>query len=173
MEDINTSSKSKIWWYDFIFLWSYVSGGLSFSKNRRRAMTLSIERRSLFLIFSIGNIVEFRHNWVLFTVRFVIYWLVNFSAIRIIVERINLLPVEAQNIARRFLILFVLLTRTITYQIVDWLCHPWTSVLLLLFRKYFSEKLQISQLMDCYSLLLFNFKTLQYNLFYFAWQFTF
>lgn len=133
-------------------------------------MVLSVKWRSIVLIFWIRNIIEFGHGWFLLRVGFVIYWLVNFIAVGIVIERIDLFPVKPQNIAWWFLVLFFFLPRTISYQVIDRLCHPWTGILLLLlFNKHSFEKLQIPQLVNCYSLLLFDFKTFQNHFFYFAW----
>ena len=141
MENIDTSSESKIRRYDFILLWSNVAWCLPFPHYRKRNLVFPIYRRAIMFIFGIRNIIEFRHDWVLFTVRFVVNWLVDFSTVCIIIKRIYFFPVKSQNITWWFLVLFVFLSWTITNQIVYWFCHPWTCVLLLLLSKHSSEKL--------------------------------
>lgn len=133
-------------------------------------MVFPVKRRSIILIFWIRNIVKLGNSLVLLWVGFVVDWLVNLIVICIGFERIDLFPIKSQNVTRWFLVIFVFLTWTISYQVTDRLCYPWTGVLLLLMlNKHSFEKLQISQLVNCYSFLLFYLQTFQNNFFYFTW----
>lgn len=134
-------------------------------------MVFPVKRRPIILIFWVWNIVKLGNSWVLLRVRFVVNWLVNFIAVvDIVIERTDLFPIKSQNVTRWFLVIFVFLTWTVSYQVTDRLCYPWTGVLLLLLlNKHSFEKLQISQLMNCYSFLLFYLQTFQNNFLYFAW----
>lgn len=139
MKNINTCSEGKIWWYDFIFWRSDIGWSLSFPHYRWRNIIFSVNRRMM-LIFRVRYIVKFRHDRILFWIGFVINWFIDFVGVCIGVKGIDFFPIETQNVTWWLFVLFIILSWSISNEIVDWFCHPWTTILLLLC-EHFSEKL--------------------------------